>query len=420
MAKNHTHILSEDANKVTARFTAFGLFLLVLMANIYAAKPAYNWDLIGYVATAISYTENSPEVIHSKTYETVKQVVPQETFSLLTDLDPQVDRMSQRFSPTDLIHRAHALRTTSYRAAIATTPTFLVQQIPLYSVKPIYPALMWTLNAAGVDLVTASVIISKASYFGIGILIFVWLSAYLSPLLSFGGAALLSSVVYLVRLSINSSPDALSSLFILAAMYLLVERKHAKGALVLLVISVGVRPDNILLLAPTALYVAIFQRGNLGWATACGLAGAMVVYFAETVLSGAYSWPTHFYFSFVEVLHEPANFTSPLTFKDYLKIYVFRAIPAHLDLGVIVFVFLAAFSALLRFKLVGPRDIYFHILIVIVLYMIAHFLAFPGEKERLFVAAYMMILMILTRTGSDILTKEERRSPQLDRPGHDK
>lgn len=59
-----------------------------------------------------------------------------------------------------------------YLRAVASDPGALAQQIPFYSVKPLYPGLMHALGAVGVPLGLASVLISSVSFGLLGLLLF--------------------------------------------------------------------------------------------------------------------------------------------------------------------------------------------------------------------------------------------------------
>ena len=59
-----------------------------------------------------------------------------------------------------------------YLRAVASDPGALAQQIPFYSVKPLYPGLMHALGAVGVPLGLASVLISSVRFGLLGLLLF--------------------------------------------------------------------------------------------------------------------------------------------------------------------------------------------------------------------------------------------------------
>jgi hypothetical protein len=347
--------------------------------NLWLARPFYNWDLLGYMGVAIAYTENTPEAIHAQTYSMAQTYIPQADYHQLTTLN-------------------------SFQSAVAKEPQYFIQQLPFYSVKPLYPSLMFLMQGFGVNLVAASVLIVRTAYLGIGLLLFLWASAGLRPLLAFVVTSFMASVSYVVDLARYSTPDALSTLVILTVFALLIKQGGIHSALSLLTISIAIRPDNLLLLLSIALYIVIFDRHRRRWALGYSVLG-IALYLAEVIWSGNYGWTTLFYHLFVEYMSAPAGFISPLTFSEYLKIYVLRVHPRFEGSSVILFALLNVLAIVMYYRQFGRRSRWLHLLIVNGLFMLAHWLVFPGEKERQLVASYLLILMALTN-ATNFLNRE--------------
>ena len=122
---------------------AFLALVSVLFTNLWRVTPYYNWDIIGYVGVAYSFVEDKAELVHTKTYSEIKENVPSSQYSLLI---------------------GQGSGSKLYKSAVARNPENFVQQLPFYSVKPLYPTLMLLLKWLGIDLVSASVLISQTSY----------------------------------------------------------------------------------------------------------------------------------------------------------------------------------------------------------------------------------------------------------------
>jgi len=253
----------------------------------------------------------------------------------------------------------------------------------------------------------------------IGLLLFIWASAGLRPLMAFVVTSLTASVSYMFDLARYSTPDALSTLVILAAFVLLIERGSIRSTLGLLTIAIAIRPDNILLLLIMALYIAIFDRRRLVWAIGYSLVG-IALYLGETMWSGNYGWTTLFYHSFVERLSAPSGFISPLSLGGYLKIYFARAHPINQESSVLLFTLLNALAIVMYYRQLGIGGPWFLLLIVNSLFMLAHWLVFPGEKERQFVASYLLIIMALTNATNFLkgvgAGEEHEVLPPLEKP----
>jgi hypothetical protein len=348
------------------------------------------------VAVAISYTEKDPEVIHLNTYQAVRESVPSKRFSALVGVNQP---------------KMHA----RYRSAMASNPDYFMQQLPFFSVKPLYPFLMTILHFGGLSLVDASVSISNAAYFALGVLIYAWVSRYLPALISLIIAYGLSSfplVTYIARIS---TPDALSALIVLLAIYLYIEQRSYKIALAVLVGSVGARPDNIFLLAPVLTYAGVSRHISFRYVAILALTSG--VFFVSLVkMSGYYSWSTLFYSAFVELPHRPASFQSPLMLVDYLNVYKKLIIKSFLSNDLVLFGSLAVLAIIMRFALRGSRDLCLHFLIIDMIYLYTHFLIYPSyNQNRMYAAAILLILISLVVSAGELIS--DKRISQTRIPG---
>ena len=187
------YVLAQSRRPV-ARFIALCLLSALLLANLWWAKPHFNWDLIGYVGAAYSFTSRDAESIHGATFTDIAQNVPAETYAALTTGSP-------------------------FRSAIAEDPKRFAQQLPFYSGKPVYPALMRLGAEFGYSLTAVSAVIPQAAYCLIALLVYLWLGRHYAPLLAFVAASLLVSMPFVLELARYSTPDALSTLVILVACF---------------------------------------------------------------------------------------------------------------------------------------------------------------------------------------------------------
>jgi hypothetical protein len=118
-------------------------------------RPGTDTDVIFYAATVHQWEGLDPAAIHKAAYDDVQKLLPPATY----------DRM---------------IAENAYMQTVTADPQALVQQIPFYSVKILYPAMLLVLSHIGIPLGFASVLISALSYGGLAVLLFVWLRRYLS------------------------------------------------------------------------------------------------------------------------------------------------------------------------------------------------------------------------------------------------
>jgi hypothetical protein len=364
----------------TGVWAACGIFSLVLLINIDRAPPVYDWDLIGYLAVANSFTLTDASAIHARTYQSLQREIPSRQYEALTD-------------PND-----------SIRATVAESPETLFHMIPLYSVKPLYPAMMYIVAATtGLSYIDSSTLISRLAYVGIALIVAAWLRRLLNIYLALLLAGLIVSFPPMLRLAQYSTPDALSVFLCTSSMYLAAERQRPVTALVLGVLCITARPDNIALVLPFALVLFVIGKPNR---TVIGLtaAVAMATYVMQSVLTGNPGWKVTFYRAFIA--QQPmAGLTGdpvPLSLNTYLQV-LHRQYSSMLDARdyVLIFLLLGAIALLRCLRRFGMSDLYTALLAASIANIGVHLVSFPRELDRFLVGTYTVIVLsaiaVLTR-----------------------
>jgi hypothetical protein len=347
------------------------LFACLLVLNLVGTRPYCNWDALAYTATVYAWEGNLPDEVHALAYAEFERVCPS-------------DAAGSR---------------TAYEEAVAASPTALAEQLPFYTIKPIYPALIWVLNAAGLDPMQAGRIVSVMGYVGVGALVMLWLRSFLRPLGAATLAWLLMSLTFAVDLARLSTPDGLSTAVVLAALYAVFLARRPLLGLALLVGSVAIRPDNLFWLAVVAGYLLLRDPPRRAQAVAAGALG-LALYVGLSGWSGAYGWTTQFHHTFVERLIFPATFEPSLGLLDYAWIYLRETHPANQPLFLGLLVLVGGCAAALRLRAGATGDPWTEILFVTAAYMAVRWLFWP-EDDRLFAAAYFIIVLTAVRTAFD-------------------
>jgi len=352
-----------------------------LVFNVLSAGVAYDWDLIPYVGTVNSFLEETPQAAHAKTFAEIRQRVPDAQYQYLTG----VGRIRDEF-----------------RSEVAGNAEVFAQQLPFYSVKPLYPFLMYLLSTFGVDLVLASVLIAEVAYLLIGGLLMYWLSRYYASLSAGVATYLLMSTPFVLALATFSGPDSLSAFLILLGLYLFVETPHQKTAHAILVASITARPDNIMLVGLLMLYSFVFRKESRPLAVGT-VAVALVLYQLQVTLSGNYGWSTLFYHSFIRFMAYPADDPFSLTFADYWGVIARESAPlmiAKTSYSFILFIVLNVFTLRLESHGSYLYSARFQVLLVSLIYSCAHWFIFPGQKER-YLAAFFLFTLVMLITGAN-------------------
>ena len=187
-------------------------------------------------------------------------------------------------------------------STVLDSPAHLAQLKPLYAIRPLYLQLV---SVAAIKLSPQEAInfVSAFSLFLIAILSFVFTRSYLY-------SALLVATPAVIILGRLGGPDALSSL-VVATACVAVLRDRSFAGILLLMVSVWIRTDNVLILL-----------AMLGWmlwkrmiapqyaAVLAALAIGSVEYI--NVLSGNYGWLVLMHYSFVGGRY-PAEITTGIT-----------------------------------------------------------------------------------------------------------
>ena len=138
---------------------AFLIALYVVCIALLALREyknqEYNWDMIPYMSIILSYDNADISSVHDTVYNTLKQQTPANDYNLLSDGGVEM--------------RKHAARDAG----------FFADQLPFYTVKPLYTRFGYCLYKIGVPLTKATLLPSIISYFLIGILICYWLKKYI-------------------------------------------------------------------------------------------------------------------------------------------------------------------------------------------------------------------------------------------------
>lgn len=341
-----------------------GYILVLLLMSIFAyMRPFYNWDMLPYVASALSLEGTTD--IHSQTYTVVKNVVPESTYNLLTEAN-------------------------AYRVTNASDPKSFAEQLPFYTIKPLYIFLVYAISQMGINMVSSSVLVSIGAYFGTGILLFLWIRKLNNPYLIVGLPFLMCSAP-LLNLARLSTPDALSTLLQVLAMYLLLQKRALKLFSIVLILCLLARPDNIIFIGIFLLYFTFLvpkdSRIPILYSSVT-LIVSSVIYFVINKLAGNYGWSTLFLHSFKGYFSYPAEAVATVGVTDMISAYKTGLI-TYFKSSASWFILLAFFGLTLARR----SNVYSHLIAVMALITIARFILFPYWDDRFYAAQYLLIFI---------------------------
>jgi len=353
---------------LTRNLLLLGTALLIFAVGV--IKPYYNWDIIGYIASAYYEDGYRGQELSERTYRDVRAAVSKEAFAGMTEGE--------------------------YIETVYKDPRSLEEQLPFYSIRVVYVELMRALKAAGVGYATGSYLIG-AFFAALSVIV-------LGATMSVAGIPLAGLPVVVVAsgfgdLSRLSTPDSLACFFGLWTMYCLLTNR--KLVFVLAALLPLMRTDTIVLSAIVMAYT--FWKGEKALST-LSFAAAAAVYLLINRSHGNYGWATLFNFVLIKVSPYPAEMAISHRLSDYVLAYR----NAYLDLltdpnFLVLACLLAIYACIVRWsevKNMAGRDVFFSIPLLLIG---ARLVLYPAYEQRYFSLPVSLILAGLIGVVSDVL-----------------
>jgi hypothetical protein len=335
--------------------------VLVGLAALAYFVPYYDWDLAAYAGCAIATHESSPTAIHTGTYAVLHRELPGDAY-------------------TEIVSAS------DFRRDVAQNPEHFVQQLRFYQIRPLYIRALSTLHLSGIGYVAAAQILSIAAFAGIGVLLFMWTRPSVGDRTPAICVTLLLFTPVLFTSARTGSPDALSAFVVLLGTYLLVERQRAVFGVVLLLISLFIRTDNILYLIVLFGCRALLARPlrlRAYWISAALLAITCVA--SINHVEHSYSWSMLMQNTETPVTN-PAEIAPDFSVHDYFAAWA-DTIDEARENSVLVFPFVAALVLLSRRADPKMRALIY----VVLLSWMARLLLFPHIEDRYFISGCALI-----------------------------
>ena len=357
------------------------LFLYVtaiFLAGLYALKkPLYNWDMMAYMAIVVGYDHPDPNQIHDTVYHIVKQQLPAEVSSQLTDGGIE------------------------FRKRMAENSNEFYRQMPFYSVKPLYTGLIYIFYKTGIPLIEATVLPSFMGYLLIGLLLIFWIKRYLEFPIAAAFCLLIMFSGPMWEIARCSTPDCLSTFLLLSALFCILEIKSLGFAFLWLLFSITGRLDNVI--------PAFFIISLLTFSKKCGFRICLNKYFllllSLTICCLGVAWNTrHFGWS---VLYYPTflkSLNSSYSFQAQFHLHTYMALAISQIMTGLYFSHFILFMALAVLAFKGKSHFPFQnldfeqlFLCTLMAILITRFILQPVLSDRLYMGYYLAILILLVK-----------------------
>lgn len=264
-------------------------------------------------------------------------------------------------------------------STVANSDEHMAQIEPFFAIKPLYLALIGFLyQYCHLSPQTAIALISAVSMFAINVILFSWTRR---PLF----CALVASTRSVTMLGRLGTPDALSTVFVVGAFYALA-RKRTTIAVLLLLMSVYVRTDNLIVALLVLLWMTLAQKTvNMSHALVlAGIAIASVQFINH--FSGNYGWAVLFRFSFLTGATVPSQIPSQVSFREYASVLISGCVQIATLFAPWAILGLAAWRQ-------NTRD-YRWLLGIVTTAIGSHFLLFPSSQDRYYAWGYIVVAAI--------------------------
>jgi hypothetical protein len=225
----------------------YAVAVLAVVAFAYR-DPEYNWDMLPYMALALSHSVPNADSVHARTYGTARVLLPAAKYNQLID------------------------SSNIYRLRTHREPATFTAQLGYYAIKPLYIISIHAFHTLGVPLPKATVMPSLLGFLLIAVLLFIWTRRVIPHTYAILISLALLFAPFMLQSVRAATPDLLAGAFLLWSTYLLIEKRSHPIGLLLLAASVFVRVDAVLFALCILLYLFYFRLLPNGWIVAAAVA----------------------------------------------------------------------------------------------------------------------------------------------------
>ena len=350
-----------------------GLFLL---KSIFSPEPRYNWDALPYMAAVLKMdgVEN-PGQRFLQTYENAEKHIPSDKFF-------------------EMVNANHP-----YRHAMHVDSKGFAEQMPIYMVKPLYVFVSFLSYKWGANLFTATLIPSILSYYLVGLLFFFFIRVKLGNIWALVLTFLIAFLPSSQMVSAISSPDAMSTMLMIAGMMILFKRQNSIWASIIFALALLTRPDNVMfvfILYALLLIKSILEK-QLIRQRLIELTLFLAAFFITTYISGNPGWKASFIHTFggkqIYFISQARPFTWDIYFYTMDQLY--RSFSNKI---LVYFLFASLFVFWDYGKSVNPflfrfdfRQIVF---ITLGMTYLIRFLLFPDIHDRFYYVFFLILILV--------------------------
>jgi hypothetical protein len=351
----------------------FAVYILIVLsaASFRYVRPEYNWDMLPYMATVLGYDNADVDSVHSQTYDLARRYLPPAKFAALID------------------------STNTFRGRAYRNTNIFHDQLPFYSIKPLYVHFVRLCHLLGLPLTQATVIPSLMSFVLICTLMYVWIHKLIPEPHAFIISVGVIALPFLLEGAGSSTPDLLCAGLLLLGSYTLLEKGSLLPALVFFTGAILTRVDSILFAVILTAYSAVHHHKHrtlaLAWAALMTL-GVVLLY-----RSAGLNFPEVF------LVRSASERIGEAGAQSWLGAYakgILHGLASLMHSSIALFLIIAAgtfYVGSVRQKNEGHNSTAL-LLLLILFHILLRFVLHPIVEDRFLVADYLLILIILVMT----------------------
>ena len=344
---------------------SYGLIIVTIVWQCYE-RPSYNADIMPYMAVVLGYDDSDLTRVHQQAYVIAKEQIPSLYYERITD-----------------IHH-------TFRNEIRNDVDKFFQNVSFFKVKPLYNFSIYIFYKLGASLVKATILPSLLSFLFITALLFYWLNDsmhILKAMLISLGIVISPPVLEAARLS---TPDALSTAFVLLSFYLIFKNYNWFWIVLTLSMSIIARLDNIILAFLLLLFYHFFQSRKESKLT---FSRNSIVHIIILIVWTLYGFLIMQYANYQNAFENA--FTEMWINKNPFRVAIkgmttiqFSYLPTVMIIcGVVIFK--KRIDSLKSFT----QTQWFYLLMV--LYIFIKYLAFPNLTTRFYLPVYIVVIVMM-------------------------
>ena len=366
-------------------FTIHNLLVPIYLLSIYLIalfaykKPHYNWDMLAYMALVIKKDYTNINQLHQATYKIAKDNIPEIDYEHLIG--------------------------SEYRKKLSEDPEAFFSKLPFYAIKPLYIKMVSLFYEAGFSLPMSTVLPSIIFYLMIGVLLFYWILKYLKIIWAFAASLLIMLSSFMVFMARLSTPDCMSSFFLLSAFYFIIEKPSIKWMFLFSVLALFARLDNII----PCFFIISFLFFTRKWQMKIKLKYYLLMliiltccYFGITsVTMKSFGWNVFYYPTYARYMNLSHTLLPSFSLRAYMSLIfseITTAIVYYNFTFFGFFLFLILYSPIIKRRNFTFEQLFAFLLLFVILF---RFILYPDLSDRFNIAYYLLFMIILLKKYSE-------------------